>query len=415
MLDSFTTAATLATAPVAPWDATLFMHSNATAEHFNARCLDGSNGGFYFRKATSPTAENKWKFHMQGGGWCTSENNCAARALTPLGSSKAWTPTLSTFWGGRAAFSGLMSASVTQTGDEVDNPFGDWNFVWLAYCDGSIQTSDRVDPHALDDGTSLHFRGRALLDAHLHELEAQHAFLSTAEEVIISGTSAGGMSTYMQSSFIKSKLTAPGAKLVAVPDAGFWWDTLAFGSDTYRPWLAMMEQAIVPTLWNATLRGSMAKCLDTPPGGNRAKCFSQPYAYSYLDDVPTFVVQSLVDPAGMGFCFKVPCHLNGNTPGSCTAEQLPLIAAYSAELRGNITAAQAKFGKRDGHFLTSCAQHEETCRQYDWFNITIGQGLTMNSTFTKWYTEGGGVEGSSAIDVGWPGDDSCRSTAHGAC
>jgi len=37
------------------------MHSNATADHFNARCLDGSNGGFYFRKATSPTAEKKWK------------------------------------------------------------------------------------------------------------------------------------------------------------------------------------------------------------------------------------------------------------------------------------------------------------------------------------------------------------------
>jgi hypothetical protein len=61
MLGSFNTAATLATAPVAPWDAALFMHSNATADHFNARCLDGSNGGFYFRKATSPTAEKKWK------------------------------------------------------------------------------------------------------------------------------------------------------------------------------------------------------------------------------------------------------------------------------------------------------------------------------------------------------------------
>ena len=101
--------------------------------------------------------------------------------------------------------------------------------------------------------------------------------------------------------------------------------------------------------------------------------------------------------------------------GSCTAKQLPLIAAYSAELRGNITAAQAKFGNRDGHFLTSCAQHEETCRQYDWFSITIGQGQTMNSTFTKWYTEGGGVEGSSVIDVNWPGDDSCSKEAHGAC
>jgi hypothetical protein len=42
----------------------------------------------------------------------------------------------------------------------------------------------------------------------------------------------GGMSTFMQSSFIKTQLTAPDAKLVAVPDAGFWWDTLQYGSTT---------------------------------------------------------------------------------------------------------------------------------------------------------------------------------------
>jgi hypothetical protein len=37
---------------------------------------------------------------------------------------------------------------------------------------------------------------------------------------------------------LMSQLTAPGARLVAVPDAGFWWDTLAAGSTTERPWLA---------------------------------------------------------------------------------------------------------------------------------------------------------------------------------
>ena len=43
-----------------------------------------------------------------------------------------------------------------------------------------------------------------------------NATFGNATEVIISGTSAGGMSTLMQSSFIRSQLTAPGAKLVAV-------------------------------------------------------------------------------------------------------------------------------------------------------------------------------------------------------
>ena len=39
-----------------------------------------------------------------------------------------------------------MSADTNQTGQAVGNPFGDWNFVWLAYCDGSSQTSDREQP-----------------------------------------------------------------------------------------------------------------------------------------------------------------------------------------------------------------------------------------------------------------------------
>jgi hypothetical protein len=48
------------------WDATLFLHSDATAARLNAYCLDGSKGGFYFRPASSPTAATKWKFHFQG-------------------------------------------------------------------------------------------------------------------------------------------------------------------------------------------------------------------------------------------------------------------------------------------------------------------------------------------------------------
>ena len=50
----------------APWDAVLHLHSNASREAFNARCLDGTNGAFYFRPASSPAAATKWKLHFQG-------------------------------------------------------------------------------------------------------------------------------------------------------------------------------------------------------------------------------------------------------------------------------------------------------------------------------------------------------------
>jgi hypothetical protein len=54
-----------------------------------ARCLDGSPAGYY----TGPAAAEPDRFllHLQGGGWCTSYDDCAARAGTHYGSSAAWT------------------------------------------------------------------------------------------------------------------------------------------------------------------------------------------------------------------------------------------------------------------------------------------------------------------------------------
>jgi hypothetical protein len=112
-----------------------------------------------------------------------------------------------------------MSAETNQTGQDVGNPFGDWNFVWLAYCacptclpvlppppctrrlsdclpparltrshiacivavpsicnttgDGTSQTSDRTEPLLVGD-KPVYMRGRAILDAHLYELEKNY-------------------------------------------------------------------------------------------------------------------------------------------------------------------------------------------------------------------------------------------------
>lgn len=42
-----------------------------------------------------PLGANNWIVHMEGGGWCTSESDCLARAGSTLGSSSQWPPTLS--------------------------------------------------------------------------------------------------------------------------------------------------------------------------------------------------------------------------------------------------------------------------------------------------------------------------------
>ena len=383
-----------------PWDAYLVLHSPATASKFNAYCLDGSRGGMYIRPASTSSGRTKFKFHAQGGGWSFSAAELLERSTTILGSSTTWTPWLSQFWSAEAAFYGLMSFNDTSI-----NYFGEWNFVWLVYCDGTSQTSDLDNP-LIVNGTSIHLRGRALLDAHLETLDELLNFTSRATEVVVSGTSAGGLSTHLHSSFIAARV--PKAKTVAVPDAAWWWDTLAYNSTTARPILDYFTPAIM--VWNATIRGPSADaCFAANPVEKRVRCWVQPYMHAF-STVPTFHVQSLYDTANLAYCFSMKCHL-GST---CNADETKAIQNFHLQLLSNIVTSETLFGTRDGHFFTSCSQHEESCRASDWFGITIG-GATMNSTLTEWYLSGVGSDSTRRVDVPWPGDATCTNIVHGSC
>ena len=56
--------------------------TNAAAR--GAVCLDGTPGGYYIRRGDPA----RWLIFHQGGGWCSSDDSCADRAQTDLGSSK---------------------------------------------------------------------------------------------------------------------------------------------------------------------------------------------------------------------------------------------------------------------------------------------------------------------------------------
>jgi hypothetical protein len=384
-----------------PWDAELHSLPAASVAQFNARCLDGSAPGYYIRRNAS---DSRWKFHIQGGGWCLSPSDCLSRSQSLLGSSKSLPTSLAAFWQPEGAgFYGLMAPN-NATNDY--NPFGAYNFVWLTYCDGSSFTSNRDAPVVVN-GTSLYMRGRAILDAHLAELEATAGFLSTATEVIVSGTSAGGLATYLHASYVASRLAKGSA--VAVPDAGYFFDHETYNKPGVHEWLDSITAAIAPELWNATLLGPLAGCLAAPPGGLRARCFLPEGSFPW-QTTPFFIVNSLYDPANLGIVYKLSCNLYS----SCSQAELAAVHAYAADLQSSIL--NTINATRDAYFLTSCYQHEESCRARDWFGITIG-GQTMNSSFTAWYESGVESASSRRVDVPWPGDSSCAAQGftHGAC
>ena len=384
-----------------PFDAKLYLHDDATATKYNAYCLDGTKGGFYYRPASSPASRTKWKFHFMGGGWATTSESLLSRSRGYTGSSSQWTPWLSQCLPPEyAGFYGIMSYNETSV-----SIIGDFNFVWFSYCDGTSQLSDLTEPLVVN-GTALHLRGRAILDAHLSELDSLFQFSSTATEVIVSGTSAGGLSTHLHAPLFAARL--PAARVVAVPDAAWWWDTLAYGSKTAHPWVEMFTPAL--PLWNASFNRdnpAAAACLAAHPN-DAVKCVTQPYQSAY-SSVPTFHAQSLYDTANLAYCFHAPCSFSGNTPGSCSPSQVDAIQKFSTDLGDSI---KGSVKTTDGYFLQSCSQHETSCRYPDYFNVMTPSGATMNSTFTEWYTgQGPGRE----EDVSWPKDDTCASISHGFC
>ena len=295
--------------------------------------------------------------------------------------------------------------------NNASNPFGpDYNFVWIGYCDGSSETSDVSGPVAGPNNSTLWFRGRAILDANLAELEASYGFLSTATEVIVSGTSAGGIATYLHASFIKS-LVQKTARVVAVPDAGFFLAHETYGRPGVFAWFETLTAAYA--LWNSTLRGDASACVGAL-GAGAASCLFPRYLYPFLSSLDgIFVVQSMYDTANLGICYGLSCDLPA---GKCSAEQHAAIDAYALEIRDEVLTAVAHFGDRDGFFLSSCFQHEESCRAQDWFGITVG-GQTPNSTLATWYTSSGADPGARRVDAAWPGDGSCMPDGftHGAC
>jgi hypothetical protein len=152
-------------------------------------CLDGSPGGYYFRKGLNEGA-TKWIFYLEGGGWCYDEGLCVERSNTSLGSSK--------FWGKTASFGGLLS-SHPQT-----NPnFYNWNLAYLKYCDGASFAGNVSSPVTYN-GTTVYFRGLRILMAIFEDVLGRG--LKSATEVIITGCSAGGLATFAHIDYIRSRL-----------------------------------------------------------------------------------------------------------------------------------------------------------------------------------------------------------------
>eukprot|EP01051_Picozoa_sp_SAG22_P001898 SAG22_NODE_78_length_22065_cov_7.473095_17_plen_365_part_00 len=161
---------------------------------------------------------------------CYDEQDCYGRSKMALGSSKGWAKT---------AGCGCMNT----VGDGIDE---DCNCIYMPYGDGASFSGYRPDPWPVpgSNGETLTFRGIKNIDGVIDW--AMKNGLTKATEFVLTGGSAGGLSTFLHADRVAGRLEAeaPDCKLIrAAPVVGYFLDHGNFKHTTGEPNTPTWHQA----------------------------------------------------------------------------------------------------------------------------------------------------------------------------
>lgn len=338
-----------------------------------AACLDGSAPGYYYRAGTGE-GMSKWIVHLEGGGWCYNEDECAQRSRTPLGSSKSWAPTFEP--------QGFLSDNASANAD-----FYDWNVVFVKYCDGA-SFAGNSDGVINWKGTELHFRGFPILQLVFNTLLAGE--MKSASEVILTGCSAGGLATYIHADYVASLLPDK-VMFAAMADAGFFIDVANYTGQMHIREL----YSYVFKMQNCS-SGVNQMCVEAN-GGEEWRCFFPQYTEPHIKSA-LFGLNSLYDSWQLLNILQLGCF-----PLNCPPEKMKAFEKY----RGEFLNAAADFVSRDsrGVFFDSCLMHCQSLNNGQWNNLKISK-QSARDTFADWYKGHTSATGKE-VDCAFPCNPTC--------
>ena len=310
----------------------------------------GSPYGFYF----VPSASGKstaWTLYEEGGGWCYDEDDCAGRATTRLGSSKLFPKS--------AGCQCMNTAS-----DALDE---DCNCIYLPYCDGASFSGYREKPWQ-----GLMHRGIRNLDATIEHALAKLG-LDKATDLVLSGSSAGGLATFVHADHVVDKVRAQAPGIAegafnAVPFVGYFLDHHNAAGDYNSSYTGRMEY--VYNMQNVS--GALSPdCLVAYPN-TPFMCFMSPHLAPFIR-TPWWMVNSKYDSWQLGNDLQLANYSN--------AEFYDDVLAYGEDF---LSAAAPIAGMaRSGGFVTSCV-----CHSCPWDKLVDDQGVAVYERYAAWRSSG---------------------------
>ena len=205
------------------------------------RCLNNSPTGFGL--SLSPESEGLVIFFM-GGGACFNAQTCSS-ALHADGFNES----------GFRVESAVGGAVGPMARRDPNNPFRDWNYLYIGYCSGDVHAGDNPEGVVIE-GTRYHFTGRRNV-----RLALQRALpaLRGVRRVLVTGVSAGGFGAAYNYDQIATAF-GPSVDVTLVDDSG-----PPLEDDQLAPCL----QQTWRQLWNlnATLPADCTACRAQANGG----------------------------------------------------------------------------------------------------------------------------------------------------
>lgn len=314
------------------------------ARNPNAICNDGSPAIFFYRRG-SGSGINKWVIFFKGGEACWDGASCAGRDKGLL-TSTVWTE-------GNLDAGGIVSERPDQNPD-----FFNWNHVFAVYCSSDLWSGTRPDNN---NDVKFFFRGQYIVDAIMDSLLDANQIgaptLREATQIIISGSSAGGIGARTHLDRLAKMLSW--ADVRGVLDAG----VIPYTNPAYPAAEQDRVGKLRMDVWKSNLDESCVASSPTRPW----LCMESDYAFKAKQfTTPFFLRHDLYDPVSMNWQLLNPRN---------QADRAPIIA-MSSQLNDLLRALPGAFGTADA---------EHIALESEKFNHELVDNLSFAQVLGNWY------------------------------
>ena len=266
--------------------------------------------------------------------------------------------------------------------NSIENPLAyNWNKVFIPYCDGA-SFSGNIDEPVKSNETKgeVYFRGKAILDAVYDTLLSSKFDMSRASDVILSGSSAGGLAVMLHADTIAKKIHAVNSKtnVAGIPDAGFFMDIPSVDGEnrmvTKQGFKDLYEfQGIAEAS-----EGALAVCHSYfKDKGTPYKCLLPQYLLSFVK-TPMFFTQSYADAYQFPNVMGLSCG-----DAKCDSAATKYVNRFREKMMHYMNS---ELPNNSGYWVTGCYVHTMIDHS-KWHAEATVEGMEMRYAIYGWYSD----------------------------